>query len=408
MSVLLFSLTMASLTSFNSNLNASTDSLSIVITLEWLNESLSNSSKSSFTNNLNEMSEQCINPKDDRLSNAIKDFKEAIRWRQDASKFKKYIESSYDNCRYSQNSSILKYSLLISSGFIYHSNYGKNLMNGLKEVYHVLTDMNSDMILLKLLNSSITKKSKCVRSKQEKYLINSVVHFSVRCNSFIRQIVKVTVHQIAQKLHHNDDEKDSLKDEPVKEQEVQPILSRYGTHNKDTDKYLKCEEWYPRYYDGYYFGKIQGNPYKFPKLGIADFRDIMNAGKSPCRIIIDDLYIHTFDIDNSLLFVQSHKKYKHHWFYGDNNWFDFKQEKFVIQVTITGQRHFVTVNFYDTIKSIKDKISMKMSVPSTMLKLEYNGQSLKENYFVYDYKITKGKELHAKLQSFNPFLNLMS
>ena len=65
--------------------------------------------------------------------------------------------------------------------------------------------------------------------------------------------------------------------------------------------------------------------------------------------------------------------------------FDFKQEKFAIQVTITGQRHFVKINFYDPIKSIKDKISMKMGVSSAMLKLEYDGQILKDNYYIYDY-----------------------
>ena len=103
------------------------------------------------------------------------------------------------------------------------------------------------------------------------------------------------------------------------------------------------------YYNGYYFGKIEGNTHKFPKFAISDFRDIMNAGKSPCRVIIDDLYIHTFDIDKSLEFVKSNKRVNHDWYHGGNNWFNFKQEKFTIQVTITGHRHFIIVNFYDTI-----------------------------------------------------------
>ena len=178
------------------------------------------------------------------------------------------------------------------------------------------------------------------------------------------------------------------------------------------NKYLKSEEWYPRYYDGYYFGKVGENPYKYPKLSVLDFRDIMNAGKSPCRIIIDDLVIHTFDIEKSVLFKQANKHKNHHWFSG-GDWFDFEHDdEFGIYVMISnnGHRHIIKVKFYDTIRSIKTKICVKEgNISPAMLKIEYNGKkNLKDDYRVFDFKITKGNTLRAKLQSFNPFLNLIS
>merc|ERR1712113_1088708 len=76
---------------------------------------------------------------------------EALRWRNDKEKFCKFIEISYHKC-IDGKSSIVKstdkiflYSLLIGCGFIYHSKYGQNYIDGLKHVYYVLLDMNNDL-----------------------------------------------------------------------------------------------------------------------------------------------------------------------------------------------------------------------------------------------------------------------
>merc|ERR1712194_577347 len=129
------------------------------------------------------------------MGSANADFIEALRWRNNDSMFKKYIESSYDLCRHTKSQIVRSldkmhlYSLLIACGFIYKSEFGNNYANGLRHIFEVLGDMNNDIKLRKDIGTALG--SKLYWKDDEKQLIAEMITFAVRCNLFISQIQKL-------------------------------------------------------------------------------------------------------------------------------------------------------------------------------------------------------------------------
>merc|ERR1712194_252157 len=120
------------------------------------------------------------------MGSANADFIEALRWRNNDSMFKKYIESSYDLCRHTKSQIVRSldkmhlYSLLIACGFIYKSEFGNNYANGLQHIFHVLLDMNNDIKLRKDIGAAFGTNYFWTNEQQK--LLSIVITFAVKTN----------------------------------------------------------------------------------------------------------------------------------------------------------------------------------------------------------------------------------
>eukprot|EP01084_Bolivina_argentea_P135816 239255_1 len=368
--------------------HASVTTIVIAMAREWF-ENVTNTSRSQSLSNSLTKQLKLINTisKDKHLENAKSDYFSAFKHKKQFNSFQKYIQSSYNKCcsiqsniniyNLDSNDKLFLYSLLISCGFIYHSDFGQNLVfiNGLKQIYHILCQLNNDIKLRKDLNTALG--AKIFWTDFERKLINESVCFANRINTFIQQI-----------QHH-----------------IQmDILCENDIIYLDID-------WVPRYYDGYYYGKVCKKICKYPKLCAKDLQNVMHAEKAPNRIFIDDLVIHTNNLANSGIYIKEHKQYIHHW-YSDIDWIDFdyiNMFKINIQMTNNGKVYELMVNLYDSVKRIKRKIGLEEGdIPTVMIKMTYNDKRLDDEMTLYDYNISQDCWVKATLMTFDPFLNFLS
>ena len=260
---------------------------------------------------LNEIS-KTLNDKLDNIQQGIdilrnKDYEsakswyiQALRWRDNQDKFEEYIKLSYKKCVNAKStitSSVDKvhlYSLSIACGFIYHSNYGENYMDGLRHIYYELIDMNQDMKIRKDLGSALG--SKFYWNKSERTLIESVLYFTIRISVFIKDIQKSSTNKSS--LIKYDTEEKKYNDENQKPLKLTfvDLNSLNSVSPSLDDKILINTDWIPCWENGYYFGNIKmknviQNGCKYTILGASNFRNIMKINESDEIVPIDDLII---------------------------------------------------------------------------------------------------------------------
>eukprot|EP01084_Bolivina_argentea_P059257 108176_1 len=315
-------------------------------------------------------------------------FIEAIRWRNDTQKFKKFIEQSYNKCIEAKSTiskptdKIYLYSLMICCGYIYHSNYGSNYLGGLKHIQNVLIDMNKDMQLRRSLGAALG--SKIYWSKKEKELIQSTIYFAIRTNSFIKQI-QGNVQINNQNNCNDEDEKYSTQ---LKHDSKLPIGYLQIDNKLNCDLTLQDffnDQWLPKYYNGYYFGNINNSGCKYSILSTKNFCAALNALDEP--IIIDDIMIYTDKIVKRKLLDNENndKEFEKHWFVDG----EFKELKNAFSIHINKYIMYCDAKNV-LVKEIQEKMSPNGHLPT---KLIFNSHYLEEKKYLDDYKIPCGSKL---------------
>eukprot|EP01084_Bolivina_argentea_P260244 439428_1 len=322
-------------------------------------------------------------------------FIEALRWRCDECKFRKYIELSYDKCIEAKSvivesyDKIYLYSLLISAGFIYHSNYGQDYARGLKHIYNVLIDMNADKTLRTNLGSALG--SKIYWSDAEKKLIRAVIYFSIRINLFIKEIQKLLI------LKYE-------KSQPM-EKKVKCITHEHGmvdllpkdviTHDDiDENKYdaeicLK-DEWLPSWDNGYYFGHVsKACKYSVLSCSTRNFRKAMNIQKPEYKLIIDDVVIYTEDYCNAYEMAQNKPQNLHYW-YGETGFWRINttEKKYKIKFkTLTGHNKLCNITDSTPVGFWRKPLEDEFFEVRDII---YQGTKLQDDYTFSHYGIREG------------------
>ena len=306
-------------------------------------------------------------------------FTRAIRWRNDKKEFKKCIEKCYDKCTEAKGPSIVEsfdklclYSLRISSGFIYHSNYGKDYIKGLRHIYYTLCDMNKDDKLRTDLGVALGSKYRW----GEKYrkLLKAIICFAVRASSFIKQVQTAIELSIDVKETEDSEQKNQENVFSDDEKHIELLqnsklvdMSVYDANNgvMTREMYLS-DTWLPRYYDGYYFGNVGVDALKCENyLRGRYFRDAMDAKQGPFEVVIDDTIIHTKSFDDAWLSYLGNRQKHHHWFDCDE-WVNVNETKSfeILVVRKNGAHDFFELDVcnHNSLKYIQRQIEVNFEI----------------------------------------------
>eukprot|EP01084_Bolivina_argentea_P085365 154272_1 len=200
-------------------------------------------------------------------------YQTALRWRDDKIKFQDYIKRSFDKSLEARSTivkssdKIALYSLCISAGSLFHSNYGENYNDALKHVCHVLSDMNKDSKLKRDMASALN--AKIYWKSEEKALLKSVICFTVRISSFLRELQAEISKNESDDSASNDSKNEILYNTALLNNLVQTELE-----SNDSDAYERWD-WMPNYWNGYYFGNVGQYACNYSVLSKKEFEKIM-------------------------------------------------------------------------------------------------------------------------------------
>eukprot|EP01084_Bolivina_argentea_P135057 238054_1 len=145
------------------------------------------------------------------------EFKESCEWIKNAwraldgsniDSFKKYISKAYDKataakCKIKSNPHDLLgvYSIIIFCGFCETSNFGDNIIEGLKHINNTLNDLNSELLIVKNLKKIF--KSKIYWNKENKEFLKNVALFSIEVRRFVKYVIMYTQQNVQEEKNDN-------------------------------------------------------------------------------------------------------------------------------------------------------------------------------------------------------------